>query len=276
MRILVIVAVLSIIVVPGLAAAAKTQSEDDAKWQKVDNTNKARALYLAGEAANKKGEYRTAVKCWMAAMELKPDSDFTRKCLAQAREKLYKQYNDYELAHRTGDPLSCYVMLEEMVTLVPDKPDLPGRLEKATGDLNENQTKALASYKKALELYTKGDLVSAKTTLADAEQYAPNADCVKRLAQAISGLPKMVYLGADWCPFCRRMKPVLAQIKERYAGRLILDHIDTTSDSREKNYDYDSIPTMFFYDSKGNEIKRISGARTLEELEPVFAQIGVK
>lgn len=45
-------------------------------------------LYLKGEAAMNKGDYKEAVKWFELALEGKPDSEYTKKCLDRCKEKL--------------------------------------------------------------------------------------------------------------------------------------------------------------------------------------------
>ena len=208
MRILVIAIVLIGMLTPCLAIAAQTQSEEDVKWRKLENATKAREFYLAGEAANKKGDYRSAVWYWMAALELKPDSDYTRKCLAQAREKLYKRFDDYEKSNRARDPLTCCVVMESLITLLPDKTDLPGRLEKSKAGLNPGQLKALETYREAASLAEKGNWAKARELATSLQALPFRAACIDDLSRAIDArlkpgtvasarLPKLIWLGND-------------------------------------------------------------------------------
>src|SRR5450759_437843 len=72
--------------------AQSKPTEDDLKLAQLANATRARELYLAGEAASKKGDLQTAIRDWAEALKLKRDSAYTAKCLADARGKLYKQY----------------------------------------------------------------------------------------------------------------------------------------------------------------------------------------
>lgn len=208
MRITIILAVLIGVLAACAAIAAQTQSEEDAQWKKLEAMNNARELYLMGEAANKKGDYRTAIWCWMAALEFKPDSAQTKKCLAQAREKLYKNYNDYERKNGSGDRFTCCVVLEEIMPLLPGKTDIPGRLEKSKASLNPAQIKGLATYKEAVVLVQKGQYDRAGELAASLQALPFRAACIDQLNRTLHGrvshvattvakLPKLIYLGND-------------------------------------------------------------------------------
>ena len=51
--------------------------------------------------------------------------------------------------------------------------------------------------------------------------------------------PMVVVIYADWCPLCQRLKPALAEINEKYNGKINFVLLDvtstaTTADSRLK------------------------------------------
>ena len=41
--------------------------------------------------------------------------------------------------------------------------------------------------------------------------------------------PLLVVVYADWCPYCQKLKPVLALLHERYKNRIHFVHLDVTS-----------------------------------------------
>jgi thiol-disulfide isomerase/thioredoxin len=42
--------------------------------------------------------------------------------------------------------------------------------------------------------------------------------------------PLVVVVYADWCPLCQKLKPVLALINEKYAGKIRFVRLDVTSE----------------------------------------------
>lgn len=69
---------------------------------------------------------------------------------------------------------------------------------------------------------------------------------------------------ADWCEPCKILSRTLAEIKTNVAISEI--NIDEDIDAARK-YNIRGIPAMIMLDSEGNEIKRMQGSRTKQELE---------
>jgi thioredoxin 1 len=90
-----------------------------------------------------------------------------------------------------------------------------------------------------------------------------------------AALPRMVDLGADKCVPCKMMAPVLADMKQVYAGRLQVDFIDVWKDpSAGKQYDVKVIPTQIFYDGRGNELFRHQGFFSREDILAKWRELG--
>ena len=75
---------------------------------------------------------------------------------------------------------------------------------------------------------------------------------------------------ADWCAYCKEMDEVTyenPQVKEKLTKNYVLLKVDVDKNpdisSKYKAY---SLPTMIIMDSNGNEIKRIIGYQTPEQL----------
>lgn len=74
------------------------------------------------------------------------------------------------------------------------------------------------------------------------------------------------YFTADWCPPCKKMKPIVAEI-DRDVPNVRFQIIDADSEIElVSNFNIRSIPTFILFDEDNNEVNRISGAVTKEEM----------
>jgi len=90
-----------------------------------------------------------------------------------------------------------------------------------------------------------------------------------------SALPVVVEFGADWCPPCKVLAPVLDEIAAEHHDRLVLYAID--SDDHPElvaRFAVASVPTTLLFED-GALVKRLVGARgkrqLLEELADVLS-----
>ena len=131
----------------------------------------------------------------------------------------------------------------------------------------------------ALVAYVDGLREKATVTFNEswvAEQKAKLAD--NPLDHALkTGRPVLADLGAEDCPPCIRMKPVLAELAEEYKGRAEIVVIDT--------YDYPALarrhrvevtPTQVFFDASGKQVGRHEGFLSREELLARLKEMGVE
>ena len=85
--------------------------------------------------------------------------------------------------------------------------------------------------------------------------------------------PRLVDLGADKCIPCKKMAPILEQLREEYQGRLDVEFIDVWKNpGAGRQYGIRVIPTQILYDREGNEVWRHRGFISKEDLKTVFAQ----
>ncbi len=89
-------------------------------------------------------------------------------------------------------------------------------------------------------------------------------------------LPRLLDLGADKCVPCKMMTPVLAELKNQYAGRMTVEFIDIwkNPDAGEK-YGVEMIPTQIFFDAGGKELFRHTGFLGKEEILAKWKELGV-
>ncbi len=89
-------------------------------------------------------------------------------------------------------------------------------------------------------------------------------------------LPRLVDLGAGKCIQCRRMTPILEELKKEFAGRMDVEFIDV-SEKRDaaQLYRIRIIPTQIFYDAGGKELFRHEGFFGREDILDKWKELGV-
>ena len=91
-----------------------------------------------------------------------------------------------------------------------------------------------------------------------------------------SGLPKLVDLGADKCIPCKKMVPILEELKKEYAGRMDVEFIDVWKNEKAaKDYKIKLIPTQIFYGADGKELFRHEGFFGKEDILAKWKELGV-
>jgi thioredoxin 1 len=86
----------------------------------------------------------------------------------------------------------------------------------------------------------------------------------------------LVDFGADWCPPCRMMAPVIERIASEYAGRATVGTLDVDANPRvQARYDVRSLPTFLLF-RDGEVVDRIVGAvpksRLTERLDALLRE----
>jgi len=94
--------------------------------------------------------------------------------------------------------------------------------------------------------------------------------------EPVKKLPKLIDLGKGTCIPCKKMKPILDELKIEYQGKAIVEIIDLRYDrGAALRYGIRLIPTQIFYDADGNEVYRHEGFMDRESIKMKFAQMGV-
>ena len=89
-------------------------------------------------------------------------------------------------------------------------------------------------------------------------------------------LPRLVDLGADKCIPCKKMAPILKELKTEYAGQMEVDFIDVWKKSdAAKPYKLLLIPTQIFYDANGKELFRHEGFYGKADILTKWKELGV-
>ena len=87
------------------------------------------------------------------------------------------------------------------------------------------------------------------------------------------GKPLIVDFGSDTCAPCKMIKPVLEEIAEEYKDRInviILDVYENMEIARQMGVM--SVPTQFFYDSKGTLLGHHVGFIPKEGFEEIITE----
>jgi thioredoxin 1 len=74
-----------------------------------------------------------------------------------------------------------------------------------------------------------------------------------------SDRPVLVDFGADWCPPCRMLDPVVDDLAREYEGRLKVAKVDVDANPHlARDYDIMSVPTLIVF-HKGTPVSRFVG-----------------
>jgi len=92
-----------------------------------------------------------------------------------------------------------------------------------------------------------------------------------------SNLPVLLELGSHKCPPCRRMTPILNELRAEYSGKFQIKYIDVWQDrATGAKYGVRAIPTQIFFDSKGREVFRHVGFYSKRDILTTWKKIGIK
>ncbi len=280
MKLPAVVLAAALVLCTACAVCADTATTDDElKLAQLANATHARELYLAGEAASKKGDLQTAIWDWSQALTLKPESTYTAKCLADARDKLYKQYMGTISAKSDAkDPLTALAKLGQILPLMPDNKQLAERAAKLTAGLTDDQAKALAAYQDGWNLMAVKDYPRALESFTSAQTFARGSTCIDdalkqindfkrahaelfpQVASSGERLPQLVFVSTTWCHWCVKMKPIIDEVQTQFQGKLAVYRIDGDNKEAKRAYGVTGFPTTIYLDSKGKEVDRIAGA----------------
>ncbi len=90
-------------------------------------------------------------------------------------------------------------------------------------------------------------------------------------------LPRLVDVGADKCIPCIQMAPILENLKEDFAGQMIVEFVDAWKNRDEAaSYGVQMIPTQIFYAADGKELYRHTGFFGREDILNKWQQLGYK
>lgn len=95
------------------------------------------------------------------------------------------------------------------------------------------------------------------------------------MADQTKPLPRLLELGSSKCTPCKAMKPIIASLEAKHAGKLKVDFIDVWEDTKAgEKYSIESIPTQVFFDATGKELYRHQGFYPQDEIEKKMRELG--
>ncbi len=95
-------------------------------------------------------------------------------------------------------------------------------------------------------------------------------------APVAAKLPRLLDLGAGKCIPCKKMAPVLEELRATYKGRLEVVFLDVWEDPKHADaYGVSTIPTQIFFDAEGKERFRHEGFFSREEILAKWKELGV-
>jgi len=92
-----------------------------------------------------------------------------------------------------------------------------------------------------------------------------------------TSLPRLLDLGSHKCIPCKKMTPILAQMKKEYRGLLDVDFIDVWKPENKERalfFKIKSIPTQIFFDTSGKELWRHVGFISKEDILKKWNELG--
>ena len=120
------------------------------------------------------------------------------------------------------------------------------------------------------------DEAAAEATEAATAELLPAPEETVVAPEPPKPLPKLLDLGADKCIPCKRMAPILEELRVEYAGVFEVVFIDVWKNPGEADkYGIRIIPTQIFYDAGGKELFRHTGFYSKEQILSKWKQLGV-
>lgn len=109
---------------------------------------------------------------------------------------------------------------------------------------------------------------------AQAEEPVPYTDTATFNEKVLGApVPVLLQFDAKWCPYCRKMQPVIANFAGEAAGNPLVMKIDVDRDAAiTDRYGIRTLPTLILF-SQGNEIARHEGAMDAEKLKKWMAAV---
>jgi len=93
---------------------------------------------------------------------------------------------------------------------------------------------------------------------------------------AQANLPRLVDLGSTTCTSCKRMAPILQELKAELQGKVNVEFIDVAVKTEAADqYGIRAIPTQIFFDAAGKEVARHEGFMPREDLLAQLEKMGV-
>lgn len=95
-------------------------------------------------------------------------------------------------------------------------------------------------------------------------------------AEVMTPLPRLVDVGADRCPPCIEMAPILEELRREYLESLEVVFVDVWKNPMKAvAYRARMIPTLIFYDASGKEVYRHLGYCSKKDILKKFEELGM-
>jgi thioredoxin 1 len=83
-----------------------------------------------------------------------------------------------------------------------------------------------------------------------------------------SGKPAMLDFWAVWCPPCIKVGPIVDQMAVDYDGKAVIGKVDADNNAAiTVKYGVRNLPTMLFFNEKGEVVDRLVGLTSKQEYE---------
>ncbi len=91
------------------------------------------------------------------------------------------------------------------------------------------------------------------------------------VAVAATGMPQMIKFSAPMCSDCQKMAEVLREVEGDYKDKVDFVEISVNQNSAQvreqiRRYDVKLVPTMIFLNAGGQQVARVEGAISKDEL----------
>jgi thioredoxin reductase (NADPH) len=122
---------------------------------------------------------------------------------------------------------------------------------------------------KKIKLVEEKKVIKKESNLISIESEKQFDEIVKN-----SKLPVVIDFYADFCMPCRLMHPIYKEVAEKLASKAIFLKIDVSKlQNLASKYDVQSIPNFLFLNSKGEEVERIVGLTSFDEIKLVIDKL---
>lgn len=105
----------------------------------------------------------------------------------------------------------------------------------------------------------------------------PSGSPAAEVATPAAALPRLVDLGSTTCIPCKRMAPILEELKHEYQGKVDVEFIDVNVNATAADeYKITVIPTQVFMDKDGQEVFRHEGFFPKADILAQFEKMGIE
>lgn len=93
------------------------------------------------------------------------------------------------------------------------------------------------------------------------------------------GLPRLLDLGSKNCIPCKKMAPILEELRKEYEGQFRVDFVDVwlpENEAEARRHNIQLIPTQIFFDGQGKELFRHEGFYSKEDILSKWKDLGFR